>query len=316
MFIELAFKGDNTWWKVWLTAILSTAVFLVNFVFFLVLPEDRLENVYDSLKHVPNNLMLVIGLLPFIFLLALLLFLVHFLHERSIVSLTTSRAKIDFKRIGFSAGLIVFFSVVAFIISYFVDNSGIIWNFKPMQFTILFILSILLFPMQIAFEEYLFRGFLMQQIGIVIGNRWFPLLVTSVLFGLFHSANPEVAELGFGIMAFYIGTGLFLGIMTLMDEGLELALGFHFGNNLVASLLITSDFSALQTDALFRYSGINDPSALLNEMLITMAVTYPIFLLILAKKYKWSGWKEKLTGKIKFYGNAVSEKADGEPYIQ
>jgi hypothetical protein len=32
-----------------------------------------------------------------------------------------------------------------------------------------------------------------------------------------------------------------------MDEGMELALGFHAANNLVSALLFTSDWSAFQT---------------------------------------------------------------------
>ena len=79
-----------------------------------------------------------------------------------------------------------------------------------------------------------------------------PLLVTSVLFGLMHAANPEVEKMGFIIMLYYIGTGLFLGILTLMDEGLELALGFHAANNLIGALLLTSDWSALQTNSLLK----------------------------------------------------------------
>jgi membrane protease YdiL (CAAX protease family) len=214
------------------------------------------------------------------------------------LTLTTSREKVDYKRILFSFALIVFISVFGFAASYYVDNSNIIWNFHPVKFFILLAISLLLFPFQIGLEEYLFRGYLMQQIGIVIKNRWFPLLFTSIVFGLFHSANPEVAEMGFGVMIFYIGTGLLLGIMTLMDDSLELALGFHLGNNLMASILITSDFSALQTDALFRYSGVENTANTLNEMIISIAITYPIILFILAKKYKWTNWKEKLTGKV------------------
>jgi hypothetical protein len=83
-----------------------------------------------------------------------------------------------------------------------------------------------------------------------------------------------------------------------MDDSLELALGFHLGNNLMASLLLTSDFSALQTDALFRYSGVENTAATLNEMIISIGITYPIILFILAKKYKWTNWKEKLMGKV------------------
>ncbi|WP_395044515.1 CPBP family intramembrane glutamic endopeptidase, partial [Flavobacterium sp.] len=188
--------------------------------------------------------------------------------------------------------------LMVFGISYYYDSSNIIMIFNPIKFSILLIISLLLFPFQIGFEEYLFRGYLMQQIGIIAKNRWTPLLITSLFFGLFHSANPEVAELGFGVMIFYIGTGLLLGIMTLMDEGIELSLGFHLGNNLLAALLITSDYSALQTDAIFKYTGAENTANTLNEMIISIAISYPIFLFILAKKYKWTNWKEKLSGKI------------------
>ena len=298
MFIEQAYKGNNTWWRVVITALLTTGIFIGNFIMFFMMSDKQMKAAYDLMKDIPNNLGLVINLIPFVFLLGMLFLLVYFLNERNVITLTTSREKVDFKRILFSFGLILAISVLGFVASYYADNSNIIWNFHPTKFFLLLIISLLLFPFQIGLEEYLFRGYLMQQIGIVVKNRWFPLLFTSIVFGLFHSANPEVAEMGFGVMIFYIGTGLLLGIMTLMDDSLELALGFHLGNNLLASILITSDFSALQTDALFRYSGVENTANTLNEMIISIAITYPIILFILAKKYKWTNWKEKLTGKV------------------
>lgn len=298
MFIEQAYKGNNIWWRVLITAAITMGVFIMNLVMYLTLSKEDMANAYDLMKQIPNNLALVINLLPFAFLLGVLFLLVYFLHQRSILSLTTSRIKVDYKRILFSFSLIIFISLVGFAISYEMDSSNIKWNFNPINFSILFILSIILLPFQIGFEEYLFRGFLMQQIGIIAKNRWFPLVITSVLFGLFHSANPEVAEMGFGVMIFYIGTGLLLGIMTLMDEGLELSLGFHLGNNLIAATLITSDFSALQTDAVFKYSGVQNPNDMLNEMIVSIVITYPIILFVLAKKYDWTNWKQKLTGKL------------------
>jgi hypothetical protein len=298
MFIEQAYKGNNIWWRVLITAAITMGVFIMNLVMYLTLSKEDMANAYDLMKQIPNNLALVINLLPFAFLLGVLFLLVYFLHQRSILSLTTSRIKVDYNRILFSFSLITFISLVGFAISYGMDSSNIKWNFNPINFSILFILSIILLPFQIGFEEYLFRGFLMQQIGIIAKNRWFPLVITSVLFGLFHSANPEVAEMGFGVMIFYIGTGLLLGIMTLMDDGLEVSLGFHLGNNLIAATLITSDFSALQTDAVFKYSGVQNPNDMLNEMIVSIVITYPIILFVLAKKYNWTNWKQKLTGKL------------------
>ena len=298
MFIEQAYKGNNTWWRVLITAALTAGIFVANFVLYFFMTKAQLDQAYKSMKAIPSNWALIMNLSPFIFLLLLLFLLVQLLHKRNVLSLTTSREKVDFKRIFFSFGLMVGLSILGFAVSYFMDNKGIIWNFNPMKFALLFLISILFFPLQIAYEEYLFRGYLMQQIGIITRNRWFPLIFTSILFGLFHSANPEVAQMGFGVMAFYIGTGFFLGMITLLDESLELALGFHLGNNLIAALLITSDFSALQTDAIFKYSGVENPVDMLNEMLVSIAIVYPILLFIFAKKYNWTNWLTKLGGKV------------------
>lgn len=298
MYIEQAYKGNNTWWRVLITTLFTAGIFIANFVAFFIMSKEDLDQVYKSMSEIPNNWSMVINLSPFIFLLGLLFLLVLVLHKRSILSLTTSRNKVDYKKIVFSFGLIIVLTITVFAISYSVDSSTILLNFNPLKFSVLFIISMLLFPFQIGFEEYLFRGYLMQQIGIMVKNRWFPLLITSIMFGVFHSANPEVAKMGYGVMVFYIGTGFFLGIMTLMDESLELALGFHFGNNLMAALLITTDYSALKTDAIFKYSGIENPNDILNEMLVSIAIVYPIILFIFAKKYNWNHWAAKLTGKL------------------
>ena len=298
MFIEQAYKGNNTWWRVLITTLCTAGIFVGNFIAYFTMSKEQMDEVYKSMSEIPNNVSLVFNLSPFIFLLGLLFLFVRNLHYRSILSLTTARNKIDYKRILFSFSLVVFVTVSLFIVTYYMDNSNIVWNFNPLKFGVLFLISVLLFPCQIGLEEYLFRGYLMQQIGIIVKNRWFPLVFTSILFGLFHSANPEVAKMGYGVMVFYIGTGLLLGIMTLMDESLELALGFHLGNNMMAALLITSDYSAIQTDAVFKYSGVENPADVLNEMIISIAIVYPIILYIFAKRYNWSNWKAKLTGKV------------------
>ena len=298
MFIEQAYKGKNDFWRVLVTTLLSAGIFIVNFIGYLLISQEDIAQSYEMMKQMPNWLSLTINLIPFVFLLGLLFLLVHFIHERSILSLSTARKHFDFKRFAFSLGLIIFITLATFAVSYFYDHSMIKWNFNATKFSVLVIISLLLFPFQIGLEEYLFRGYLMQQIGIIARNRWTPLVLTSVFFGVMHSANPEEAEMGLGVMVFYIGTGFLLGVMTLMDEGMELALGFHLGNNLMAALLITADYSALQTDAVFKYASDSNSASALTEMIISMAVMYPLILWILAKKYKWSNWREKLTGKI------------------
>ena len=299
-YIQQAYKGENKAWMFIITTILVAGLFIGNLIFFLFFGGDIdiAAEQKKLLELIPSkNFWLAANLIPFAILLGLLFLLVKYMHQRSIKSLTTARKKIDWSRTAFSFFLIVGITLVTFAISYMVDPSEIELQFDPVKFTILLIISLIFFPLQIGLEEYLFRGYLMQHIGTFVKNKWFPLILTSVLFGVFHGANPEVAEIGYVVMVFYIGTGLFLGIMTLMDEGLELALGFHFGNNLLAAVLVTANWSALQTDAIFRYTGEEPPSAVL-EIILPVLVVYPILLFIFAKKYNWNNWKNKLFGKV------------------
>jgi membrane protease YdiL (CAAX protease family) len=135
---------------------------------------------------------------------------------------------------------------------------------------------------------------MMQGLGILFRNRWMPLLLTSVIFGLMHLGNPEVEKLGYGIMIFYIGTGFFLGIITLMDEGLELALGFHAANNLVTALLVTSEWTAFQTDSLLK--DVAEPGLEWDAYLPLLL--FPLLLFFFAWKYGWTNWKQRLTGGV------------------
>jgi len=296
-YIQQAYKGKTELWMFLLTAIIISGIFILNFIMFLFTSKEDLAIAYELIKNIPTNLSLIINLLPFAILLILLFILVKYMHQRSILSLTTSRDKVDWKRFFFSFSLIITFIVVPFLIAYYIDPSQVELQFNAQKFAILLVISLILFPFQIGLEEYLFRGYFMQHLGIIVKNKWFPLIITSVLFGIAHSANPEVAEIGFIVMVFYIGTGLTLGIMTLMDEGLELALGFHLGNNLMAALLVTADWSALQTDAIFKYTSEQANNTLL-EILLPVLFFYPLILFIMARKYKWTNWKEKLFGRV------------------
>jgi len=297
-YIQQAYKGKIEAWMVIITTAIVSGVFVLNFIAYLFSTPEDLQMSYDLMKSWGSNISLIVNLGLFVPLILLLFVFVKYVHERSILSLTTSRPKVDFKRIFFSFSLIVTFTIVTFAIAYYYDSSDIVFQFNPQKFAILFLICIVLFPFQIGLEEYLFRGYLMQHIGVIAKNRWFPLILTSVLFGIMHSANPEVAEIGyFKMMIFYVGTGLLLGIMTLMDEGLELALGFHLGNNLLAALLITSDWSALQTDAMFKNTA-EQGIASVAEIIAPVFIVYPILLLILSKKYGWTNWKERLFGKV------------------
>lgn len=303
MFLEQGIKPHN---KFWLYLIGSVLIIIASFIGQIpfsvavlyriligkeVMPADNAA----VMKIFEPNLTLFLVLISFAFALAGVYFVVKYLHHQTFLSVTTSRKKVDWSRIGFSFVLWSFFTGLSFLAVYLSSPEDFIWNFKLVPFLILFVIGSILIPIQTSTEEYVFRGYLMQGFANLAHNKWFPLLMTSLIFGSMHIFNPEVEKMGYIIMVYYIGTGLFLGIITLMDEGIELALGFHAANNLIGALLVTSDWSVFQTHSLFK--DMSDPSAGL-DVILPIVVIYPILLFIFSKKYNWTNWKEKLTGKI------------------
>ena len=248
------------------------------------------------MKVFSPNTTLFLMLLIFVFTMFGIIIVVKYLHKLRLIDIITSREKVDWKRIFFAFSIWGLFTLCSTFLFYYVSPESFIFNFKPVPFLILLIISITMLPIQTSTEEFIFRGYLMQGFGILAKNRWVPLLITSAAFGLMHIMNPEVEKMGYIIMVYYIGTGLFLGIITLMDDGMELALGFHAANNIVTALLVTAEWSALQTESVFK--DISTPSAGL-EILVPVFIIFPILLFIFSKKYNWTNWKEKLTGKIK-----------------
>jgi membrane protease YdiL (CAAX protease family) len=304
-FIQQAYKGKNEWYHY----LGTLALVFIGWQFLGVIPlviaaVSHSENLGDFAKAAEDSFMkmginsnLFLFLMIFTFAIGLLfLFIgIKYVHKRNFTSLVTSRKKIDWKRVFYAFLLWGALSVVIILISIFIEPEIYIWNFNPIPFFILVLISFLFLPLQTSFEELLFRGYFMQALGLLTKNRWFPLLFTSVFFGLLHAANPEVEKLGYISMVFYIGTGLFFGIATLMDEGTELAIGLHAANNIVAAFFVTANWTVFQTDAL--YIDTSEPSVGW-EMFFPVLVIYPIILVVFSRKYGWSNWREKLLGSI------------------
>ncbi len=295
MYIAQGKQGKLGLWKYLPIPLVFIGLLGIQYLFVKVMDIDMAALMEKEILSRGKNSVFVEGMLFMAVFLAALIFWVKFVHKQSILSLTTSRKKTDWGRILFVFGLMSSFIIISTLAVYFLYPDTYQINFEPKPFLILAIIAVLLVPIQTSFEEYLFRGYLMQGVGIATNSKLAALIFTSVLFGVMHIANPEVDKIGPIIMVYYIGTGLFLGIITLMDEGLELALGFHAANNLVTVLLVTADWTALQTDSIFI--DVSDPSSG-YEILFPVLVIFPIFLFILSKKYQWSDWKGKLLGVV------------------
>ncbi|WP_027136520.1 CPBP family intramembrane glutamic endopeptidase [Gaetbulibacter saemankumensis] len=306
MYINQAFKGLNDWWRYLIGLFIIIVAVIIGQMPFTIAVAVKALSAGDNITSLDQstmmtllepNLNLFLMLLSFAVGLVALLFVVRYIHNQTFTQLTTTRKTIDWKRFWFIFLTWGTLSSALVIGDYYMSPENYVLNFDLVPFLILCVIAIIFVPLQTSFEEYLFRGYLMQGLGVITKTNWLPLIITSIVFGLLHIANPEVEKLGYVIMVYYIGTGLFLGIMTLMDGGLELSLGFHAANNLFTALLVTADWTAFQTHSILK--DMSDPGEMpMSEVLIPVFVLFPILLLILSRIYGWKNWKEKLFGNV------------------
>ena len=301
MFLQQSLSYKNPFWMFLLG---SFIVIIFNVIGQLpltfVIIQERVGEIssqdpMDLLRNIDKNLQLFLLLIPFAAGFIGLWLVLKKLHLRPLLSIVTARKAIDWSRIFFAFLVWTLVTVLLVVGDYFISPESYEWNFTLSKFAILFIIAVLFIPIQTSLEEFIFRGYLMQGFSGLFKNSWAPLLMTSLIFGGLHLFNPEVEKLGYGILVYYIGTGLFLGIMTIMDDGIELALGFHAANNLTTALLVTSSWTAFQTESVLI--DISEPS-LGPELILSLLLFYPLLLLLMSYKYGWSNWKSKLISKF------------------
>lgn len=245
------------------------------------------EILFDPEKTgINKNLLLSFLFGMFVFAFIGLAFAVKKLHKKPFTSVITAYERIRWSRVIFSFLVWAILIVISTLIGYFTSKEEVSIQFNPVNFFILVGIAVILLPIQTSTEEILFRGYLVQGLSHIFKNGIVPLIITSLLFGLVHMSNPEAKTYGWMTMLpYYTLFGFFLGTLTLIDEGLELALGIHCANNLISSLLVTSPNSVLKTDAIFVVKEEN-PGAEFIIWIIMAGITFIIFW----QKYRWKNF--------------------------
>lgn len=233
---------------------------------------------------VSKNTALALLLFSFVVGLAAIIPFFKIFNKRTVKEVINGTNKIRWSHFFWGAGAWTILMAVLLLIDYQTNPDNFTINFNPAAFIILVFISLILIPLQTSFEEITFRGYLAQGIAGATGSRIWSILIPAVIFGLMHSLNPEVAAHGFfAVMPLYIFLGLFFGLLATLDDGIELPMGVHAANNIFLCLFVTSESSALQTDAILTLSAM-DPMRELLSLIISGALMTFFF----AKKYKWN----------------------------
>lgn len=304
--LESSFEGKNSLWRyiVMIVAVLLASNTIGSLPLFLAYASKTASNpeLISKLASDPTNIGilgfdknvgLLLMLIPFVAGLIAFILLVKPLHWRSFRQTVNGTGTIRWKRFFISAGIWAVLSALYLMVYLGIEPSNFTLNNKSITLLWLTIISVLFIPFQATFEEVIFRGYLMQGFAVIARNRWFPLLMTSVLFALMHSLNPEVKDFGFvTMMPQYFLFALAFGVATIMDDGIEVAMGAHTANNIFLCIFVTNSSSALQTSALYEQKTIYPWTEFAGLLICAL-----IFIIALKVIFKWDDFS-KLWGKI------------------
>lgn len=179
MFIEQALSGKNNWSLYILTVLIVFLIMQIAslplLIYMLITTPETLQN--DMLDTVTDtNLGLVLTLLTFVAGFFALFFCVKYIHRKNYLDIVTSRPKFNWQRFFFGAGVWAILTLTTLSITIYTrENNEIILQFNFLTFIGLAIISLLLLPFQTAFEEIMFRGYLMQGFALFSNHAGFPL---------------------------------------------------------------------------------------------------------------------------------------------
>jgi len=250
--------------------------------------ESNPNLLFDSFAlGMDKNLILALELGMFVFAFFGFWLGLRLLHQKTLSSVLTGFEKFRMPRFVFGFGLWSALLLVFLAVNYTISPSEFTWNPDYKGLFISFGILCLMMPVQTGLEELVFRGYLLQGLALLFKNGILPLVLTSLVFGLAHMSNPEVQRFGWQIMfPYYVCFAFFMGAITLLDEGLELAFGIHFANNLVSSILISSPNSVIKTYSFFEIKSENPQFEMLSWSIMAI-----LSFIVFSKKYSWKNYR-------------------------
>jgi uncharacterized protein len=304
--LESTFRGKNGLWRyilmIVIVLVVSNTIGAIPLLIAIAIKSATNPQIFSLISANPNdysvlglepNTLLVLMLFPFLAGLAAFILFIKPLNSRKIKIVINGTQKIRWNHFFISAGIWIALSAL-YLFGYLkIDPANFVLNNRTISLVVLSLISLLLIPFQAAFEEVLFRGYLMQGFAALIRNRWFPVVMTSILFGLMHAFNPEVKEFGFFTMIpQYILFGLIFGVITILDDGIESSMGAHTANNFFLCVMVTNQSSALQTPALYEQLKVYPWTEFTALVFIGI-----LFIFILKIIFKWKDFSP-LFGKV------------------
>ena len=298
MLLQQSFKGLNDAWRYLIGIFLIFLGYFVGqmplygVIYYKIANNSEIgkddlflfeKNMDFSIFGMDKNSGFVLLLLMFVVALLSLWLVTNVIHHKEMRNFITPNRPVHYQKIMFGFLFWLVLSLILEGVSYMIWPEDYTFTWQGSSFIILLVISVFLLPIQTSFEELFFRGYIMQGIGFFARKKWMAILGSSIFFGLVHGTNPEIDKYGYApMMIYYVMAGIFLAVITVLDDSLELALGVHAATNFVGATLFTYQGSVLQTDSLFMTQNVKP-----WVMIFGFAVSAVIFIIVCKKRYLW-----------------------------
>jgi uncharacterized protein len=277
-FTTLSDRGKNTWWRY----VLSIGSILVFWQIIGTIP-FAVFYLLGWTKDIFLNYLVVN--LTFVFFILSIWLAVRFIHERPFLSLITPFTRFDGKRALLGFGCWTCITAVITIVDSLVHPGLYQVSFQWPGWLWFALSGIVLTTIQASTEEIFFRGYLLQSFARKVHSKAILVILSGLVFAVPHFFNPEMNS-GFVLLAlFYFGFGVFLTLVTLKDNRLELAIGIHSANNLFSVIIANYKESALPSISIFT-SGAIEPLFNLISFLIGAVVFWFLIRFLTGKRSK------------------------------
>ena len=157
MFLEKVYSGRNQWYFYIFSLLIiftATQIGSLPLVGYMIMEDPSILQGGDISAATSTNTGLALTLLSFAVGFFTILFCVKYIHHKKTANIVTGRQRIDWGRIFFGAAVWGILSLITLALPFFFgDTSHLVFQFEPVNFLILVVISLLLFPFQTSFEE-------------------------------------------------------------------------------------------------------------------------------------------------------------------
>lgn len=291
-FLKIAEQGQNAAWRYGCGILLAISLGMIGYIWvgvpigtaiagFITVSRSaihtaKVEENINPIYLESLDISYIAIHITYVFFAIGILSAVKFLHQRKSLTLISANATFEWRRFAMGFSLWLLLASLQTSVELWLNFHSFTWNFQPAAWLSFLPWALILTPIQTSTEEILFRGYLLQGLGLLVRQPIALTLIASLPFAIAHWGNPEMTR-GFAWIGLtYLLMAVFLTWITLKDSRLELALGIHAANNLFIMLLVNTSDSALPSPALLIQQTPSDPLFTFWSLLIAAIAFYAI----------------------------------------